>query len=134
MKYYWNEDKTGVLTIMDWQEEQFENNEDLEVLTDEEVVLHLKPPTPPLTIEMIEQGIDNYINSVAKSRRYDSIISARSYAGYPNAFQGEAIALGIWSSSVWEESYAIMGKIQAGEMEMPKTLEEGIAMLPKFEE
>ena len=27
-------------------------------MTDEEVYLHLNPPTPPLTIEMIEQGID----------------------------------------------------------------------------
>ena len=130
-KYYWNEDKTGVLTIMYWQE--FENIEGLMELTEDEIQTHLNPPTPPLTIEIIENGIDNYINSVAKSRGYDSIVSACSYAGYPNAFQVEGIALGTWRSSVWEESYAIMVKIQAGEIEMPKTIEEGIAMLPKFE-
>jgi len=52
--------------------------------------------------EQIEKAVQGYLDMVAKEHRYDGIISARSYAGFPNKYQAEALSLAEWASSCWE--------------------------------
>ena len=83
------------------------------------------------TLQAMESAIQEYIDSQAKNRGYDSIVSACSYAGYTNEFQTEATALGVWRSAVWTKAYQVQADVEAGTIPMP-TVDELIAMLPIF--
>ena len=60
---------------------------------------------------------------------YDDIVSACSYAGYPNVFQEEAITFGQWRANVWAYGYAELDKVIAGTRPVP-TIPEILAELP----
>ena len=83
------------------------------------------------TLQAMESAIQEYIDSQAKNRGYDSIVSACSYAGYTNEFQTEAVSLGVWRSAVWTKAYQVQADVEAGTIPMP-TVDELIAMLPIF--
>lgn len=72
-----------------------------------------------------------YLNTKAKELRYNDIVSARSYAGYDNAFQAEALKLSQWSSKCWEVAGQIEQDVLTGKRNMP-TVEELISELPTF--
>lgn len=78
----------------------------------------------------IIQAIQSALDSEAKARGYDNIISACSYAGYENAFQAEAVQLGKWRSAVWAAAYAYLAEVKAGTKEMPGA-DEVISIMPK---
>lgn len=79
----------------------------------------------------IEKAIQEYIDKEAKALGYDDIVSACSYAGYPNKYQEEAIALGSFRSSCWNTAYTIQDDVEAGNRTMP-TVDEVLAELPKY--
>ena len=83
------------------------------------------------TLQAMESAIQEYIDSQAKNRGYDSIVSACSYAGYTNEFQTEAVSLGVWRSAVWTKAYQVQADVEAVTIPMP-TVDELIAMLPIF--
>lgn len=78
--------------------------------------------------------VDNYLNETVKSRKYDSILSACSYADddTDKVFQAEGIACRKWRSLVYRKCYNILAEVEAGNRNIP-TEEELIAELPKLE-
>lgn len=92
-------------------------------------------PLPSKTIQEQRDAISNAIQSMldekARSFRYDSIMSARSYSGYVNPFQAEAIKLASWSSSCWSTAGNIEAQVNAGTIPMP-TVEQALAMMPMY--
>ena len=82
-------------------------------------------------VQSLENAVQEYIDSQAKNRGYDSIVSACSYAGYTNEFQTEATALGVWRSAVWTKAYQVQADVEDGTIPMP-TVDELILMLPIF--
>ena len=87
------------------------------------------PPTPQQILSEIEAAITAHMDSVAKSKRYDNRDSCRLYAGYPNAYQAEAIAYGQWVASCWVVSNTAQADIIAGLRTIP-TPTEAVAELP----
>ena len=83
------------------------------------------------TLQAMESAIQEYIDSQAKNRGYDGIVSACSYAGYTNEFQTEAVSLGVWRSAVWTKAYQVQADVMAGTIPIP-TVDELILMLPIF--
>jgi len=79
----------------------------------------------------IDQAIQNHLDKKAQELRYDNMMSARSYAGYTNAFQAEATALASWASDCWVVAGQIEADVQAGNRPMP-TVDEVIAELPVY--
>lgn len=94
------------------------------------------PPSPEEQMqELVSQfldGVQNYLDSKAISKGYDSILSACSYAGAPNPFQEESIQFVTWRGNVWACCYAELAKVQSGERLVP-ALEEFLNELPTFE-
>lgn len=88
-------------------------------------------PTAQQQRDAISNAIQNLLDDKAKSLRYDSILSARSYAGYVNPFQAEAIKLANWSAECWATAGNIEAQVNAGTIPMP-TVEQALAMMPAY--
>lgn len=90
---------------------------------------------PIITIQQQKDAISNAIQSMldakAQSLRYDSILSARSYAGYVNPFQAEAIKLADWSANCWATAGSIEAQVNTGTISMP-TVDQALAMMPAY--
>ena len=79
-------------------------------------------PEPEYTEqELIEQtkqmaltAVQNMLDNAAKAKGYDSILSACTYAAYPNPFQAEAQEFVAWRGAVWAKCYEILGEVEAG--------------------
>ncbi|MBE3610486.1 hypothetical protein [Campylobacter californiensis] len=70
------------------------------------------------------KAIDFLLDTKAKERGYDNIISAVSYAAMPNPFYDEGVAFFKWRSEVYTYCYSILEKVRKGELEIS---EENIA-------
>ena len=81
--------------------------------------------------EAFNNAIQNYLDDKAKEYRYDSIMSARSYTGYTNPFQEEAIKLAVWASECWVYAGTVENDIKLGKREMP-TIQELLVELPTY--
>jgi hypothetical protein len=95
-------------------------------------------PIPPTALEVLTMSKQNlssqvgmYLNQVAATKGYDSIISACSYASVPNAFQAESIRFVTWRTSVWTIVFTIYAEMDAGTRVTP-TFTELKALLPIF--
>lgn len=86
-------------------------------------------PTQAETIQAFKDAIQQTLDDAAQAKNYDDIVSACSYAGYPNVFQAEAIAFGQWRANVWAYGYAELDKVIAGTRPVP-TIAEILAELP----
>lgn len=127
MKYY----KTPNNEIMGIEEgQEFIVQHDWIVMSDAEVSAFLNPPKTidQLKIEIMA-AIQNFLDLKAAQKGYDNIVSACSYAGYPNPFQAEAIAFGTWRANIWAYAYQELAKVEAGTRTIP-TKDEFIAELP----
>lgn len=80
-------------------------------------------------IRSFKDAIQKTLDDAARAKNYDDIVSACSYAGYPNVFQAEAIAFGQWRANVWAYGYGELDKVIAGTRPVP-TIAEIIAELP----
>jgi len=83
------------------------------------VIIPYTPPLKPLTQKDYEVAIQDKLDRAAKDMGYDNILSACSYAGYPNSFQSEAIAFGQWRSAVWEYCYTQLDLVTTGARTRP---------------
>lgn len=96
----------------------------------------VEPPPPVKTPEQIQRdmtdAVQAYLDVTARSRGYDGILSACSYAAVDNPFQAEGIACLHWRSAVWAACYAILAEVEAGTRPVP-TLAELLAELPQME-
>ena len=86
-----------------------------------------KTPEPEYTEqELIEQimqmaltAVQNMLDNAAKAKNYDSILSACSYAAYPNPFQAEGQEFVAWRGAVWAKCYEILAEVEAGTRPAP---------------
>lgn len=77
-----------------------------------------------------ESEIQAHLDSTARSRGYDNMISACSYAsGTHPKFGVEGRDCLAWRSAVWEAAFQIMTDVRAGTRPLP-TLEQVMAELP----
>jgi hypothetical protein len=85
-------------------------------------------------IKMLElsSGVQNLLDSKARELRYDNIMSARSYAGYENPFQTEALSLAVWASECWIKVGEIEAEVTAGIRAFP-TLKQFMLELPVYD-
>ena len=68
--------------------------------------------------------IQAHLDSTAKTRGYDGILSLCSYASSTNPkFSSEALAGVIWRDSVWTAGYAIQASVTAGTRAIPNESE-----------
>lgn len=92
---------------------------------------------PPKTQEEILSEyitlVQQYLDSTAKSRGYDGIISLCSYKGSTDAvFNKEGTAGVAWRDSVWRTCYSIRDEVLAGTRTEIPTAESLISELPIF--
>lgn len=78
----------------------------------------------------ITKAIDAMLEAKAVALRYDSILSARSYAGYVNPFQAEALRLANWAAGCWAMAGTIEAEVLAG-TPLP-TVAQAMARMPVY--
>ena len=91
------------------------------------------PPPPPTDEELhaiklkeFEQVVQRHLDATAKSKGYESVLSACTYASYANPFQAEGQAFTAWRGNVWSYCYEQINVFTG-------TVEDFILTLPKFE-
>lgn len=91
------------------------------------------PPTEEDMRQTLVDGIQSYLDDMARMLGYDDMRTAVTYADEPAVprFQAEGQALRAWRSLVWAACYEHLALVQAGTAELP-TLEQAIEMLPVF--
>lgn len=100
--------------------------------TEVEIQQHLQPSIEQAQKELTA-AVQAHMDSIAKTKGYDNILSAVTYAdesGVPT-FQAEGIAFRAWRSAVWEYCYAQLAAVLKGEREAP-TAAELITELPEL--
>ena len=76
--------------------------------------------------------VQNYLDTKARERNYDNILSLCTYATSTNpTFAKEGQAGVAWRDSVWAKCCSILAEVEAGTRETPTT-EEVLAELPVF--
>lgn len=91
------------------------------------------PLTPEQIIANISNAVQNHLDSVARSRMYDNILSLCSYVNTGDStFDAEGNAGRIWRSAVWRYCHQLLTDVQNGIRTVPTT-EELIAELPLME-
>jgi hypothetical protein len=88
-------------------------------------------PSPADLIAANIAAIQARLDSEARSRGYDNILSACTYAMQPSGapFQAEGAAFLAWRSDVWAQAYATLADVQAGQVAMP-TPADAVAAMP----
>lgn len=96
---------------------------------------YVEPTIPEPTQEELKalfiSSIQNLLDSKAKEKGYDSILSACSYAGYDNPFRAEGEVYGAWRANCWQTGYQILAEVEAGTRLMP-TIEEVLLEMPSL--
>lgn len=88
-------------------------------------------PTLDQLISMYTNSVQSHLDSFANTWRYESILSAATYASSTiPQFQKEALALIEWRDVTWSECYSALDKIQSGAIPMPPSIESFISGLP----
>lgn len=102
--------------------------------TVEEIQQHLNPQAAVEQIQKdLTSAVQAHMDSVAKNKGYDNILSAVTYADEPGvpAFQAEGVVFRAWRSAAWEYCYAQLAAVLKGERETP-TAAELIEELPEL--
>lgn len=112
----WKEKPEGYLTPEEWAE------------------LHPTPEPEPPTMEELQviftEAIQGYLDDFAKTRNYDGILSASTYATSTiPKFKSEGQYAVEVRDSVWAKGYEILNDVMSKERPVP-TLEEVLAELP----
>ena len=93
----------------------------------------LQDPPPPTAEQIIAQyttGVQKYLDDFARTRNYDGILSASTYAtSTAPKFKAEGQYAVEARDATWAKCYEILAAVEGGTRPMP-TLEELIAELP----
>lgn len=90
-------------------------------------------PTQAQLVAQYTSQIDSWINQVARSMKYNDIVSAVSYKGDANpVFAAEADALSTWRSSVWTTANQLLAEVASGTRPVPTNFKEVKDLLPVF--
>ena len=77
--------------------------------------------------------VQNYLDTTAHSRGYDSILSAVSYAGSGHPiYDAEGLAFKEWRSVCWDSAFSVLDAVFAGTRPMPSD-NDFVAGLPEFQ-
>lgn len=88
------------------------------------------PPTPEQTIEQYTAGVQRHLDDFARTRNYDNIMSAATYAtSTVPKFAAEGQYAVEARDATWAKCYEILAAVEAGSRPMP-TLDELLAELP----
>ena len=83
------------------------------------------------TLAALTKTVQAALDDEARSRGYDNVVSACSYAAAPNPFQSEGQAFVSWRGNVWAACYAMLAQVEAGTRPVP-TAAEVLAELPQY--
>lgn len=87
----------------------------------------------PLTMADVQQKVQERLDAFARTRNYDSILSACTYVTSSVAkFKAEGEAAIQARDATWHACYEILAEVQGGHRPMP-TLEEVLAELPPLQ-
>jgi len=90
------------------------------------------PPTPEQIIAQYTAGVQQHLDIFARTRNYDNILSASSYAtSKVSKFAAEGQYAVEARDATWAAAYELLAEVEAGTRPMP-TLEEVIAALPEL--
>lgn len=114
----WDEKPTGYFTPEEWQ------------------AAHPVEPEPEPTIEELKQqftdAIQGYLDAFARTRNYDNILSAATYAtSTVPKFRAEGQYAVEARDATWAKGYEILAEVMAGQRPMP-ALDDVLAELPVF--
>lgn len=105
------------------------------IQADEDGYPILVDPPPPSSEQIISQytdGVQKHLDDFARTRNYDGILSAATYAtSQIPKFQAEGQYAVIARDNTWAAAYQLLAEVEAGTRPMP-TLEEVIAALPEL--
>lgn len=97
------------------------------------IVVFKRPDAEMDQQKILTQAVQDYMDVTARTRGYDGILSACTYATSSNErFKREGQACVEWRDRVWHTCYAILADVLAGNRSAP-TIEELIAELPVLE-
>ena len=135
-----------VLTAKGHYEQAYEIVDTFSDYTDEDGVLHTKveQETAALTadtatklntlITSITTATQTRLDDFAKTRNYDGILSACTYASSPvSKFASEGQTCVNARDNTWATLYTVMGEVQAGTIPMPTSVEDVMVLLPVLE-
>lgn len=71
------------------------------------------------TVTKMNNAIQTHLDNEAKAAGYDNMISACSYAAFPNAFQLEAQSFLVWRAEVWTYVEAQQQEVILGNRTVP---------------
>lgn len=80
-------------------------------------------PTPEAVQASLTFAVQQYLDSKAKERGYDSILSACSYAAAVNSYQAEGQKFVAWRAACWDRCYQLLSEVQAGTRAIPTEAE-----------
>lgn len=91
---------------------------------DAEQLAALSPPTPDQIIAALTLDVQKMLDSTARTRNYDGILSLCSYAASSHpTFGAEGQAGVAWRDAVWAACYAVMADVQSGVRAVPSSAE-----------
>lgn len=95
------------------------------------------PPPPPTVAEFIAMTVaaaQDRLDAFARTRNYDGILSACTYAtSAVPAFAAEGQYCVAARDQTWAALYALMADVQGGTQPMPEAVEAVMALLPPLE-
>lgn len=122
-----------VYRIIDYKEVWYSNDNSVYVAPADEETFIPREPTAEEIKQMLIDGTQNYMDEVAQTRGYDSILSACSYISTGvERFDAEGAEARKWRSAVWQYCYDQLDLVLEGKRSIP-TLEELIEELPKID-
>ena len=81
--------------------------------------------------EAFRHAVHVHIETTAKTRRYDSAVSAAAHAtSTVPLWRGEAEAFIAWRDAVWLVVFDLLAQVEAGTADPPETPDALVAMLP----
>lgn len=94
------------------------------------VLVDPPPPTPEQIIAQYTDGVQQRLDTFARTRNYDGILSAATYAtSVMPKFKAEGQYAVEARDATWAKCYEILAAVEAGSRPMP-TLDELLAELP----
>lgn len=74
-------------------------------------------------------AVQSHLDTAARAKGYDNILSACSYASVPNLFQAESIAFLEWRSACWQTCHGVLVAVES-QLRTQPTISELIGELP----
>lgn len=83
-------------------------------------------------VSVYEAELDKFLDSVARSHRYNDRFTFAIRAAYPGPWQAEGLAFAQWMDTCNAQAYQMLLDVQEGRLQQP-TVEEFLNSLPDFE-